>query len=123
MNNLFGRNFKYESLTTPDYYKKFTDNDLNIQFLKASNELGIDYELDNLNILSSSITIEINGHIFKIGDSSTILNANFEDNINSGDFIFEINSNSNSFFGRLDNYVIIEIKNDIITNIKFTVNE
>ena len=123
MNTLFNRNFNYESLTIPDYYKKFTDSDLNIQFLKASNELGIDYELDMLMILSSSVTVEIKGHSFKLGDSGTDLQNYFSKNPTSGDFVFEINPNNNVFFGRSENFFLVKIKNNVITEIVFVIND
>lgn len=123
MNTLFNRKFQYESLTIPDYYKRITDTDLNIQFLKASNELGIDYELDYLKILSSNVTIEIKGHSFKLGDSGTDLQNYFLKNPNSGDFVFEINPNNNIVFGTSENYFFIEIKNNVITSIMFVIND
>ncbi len=46
MNTLFGKNFTYKSLTVPDLYNNFIDKDLDIQFLKASNEPTINYELE-----------------------------------------------------------------------------
>lgn len=123
LNSLFNRNFQYESLTIPDSYKKFKDNDLNIQFLKDSNESGFDYELDMLMILSSNVNVEIKGHSFKLGDSATKLQNYFSKNPSSGDFVFQINSNSNTFFGRSENFFHIQIKNNVITGIVFVVKD
>ena len=123
MNTLFNRNFQYESLIMPDYYKKFKDNDLNIQFLKASNEAGFDYELDMLMILSSNVNVEIKGHSFKLGDSAADLQNYFLKNQSSGDFVFQINPKANTFFGRSENFFLVQIKNNVITGIVFVIND
>ncbi len=123
MNTLFNRNFQYESLTIPDYYKKFKDNDLNIQFLKDSNNSAYGYQLDMLMILSSNVNIEIKGHSFKLGDSAADLQNFFLKNPSSGDFVFQINPNGNTFFGRSENFFLVQIKNNIITKIKFVIND
>lgn len=115
MNILFGKNFTYKSLTVPDLYNNFIDKDLDIQFLKASNEPTINYELDMLRVLSSSVIVEIKGLKFKIGDPVSMLQTKFFKNTTSGNFIFEINQNSKIFFGRSENFFLVEIKNNLIS--------
>lgn len=121
MNTLFGKNFTYKSLTVPDLYNNFIDKDLDIQFLKASNEPTINYELDLLRVLSSSVIVEIKGITFKIGDPVSILQSKFLKHSTSGNFIFEINQNSNTFFGRSENFFLVEIKNNLISDITLLV--
>lgn len=121
MNTLFGKNFTYKSLTIPDLYNNFIDKDLDIQFLKASNEPHINYELDMLKILSSRVIVEIKATKFKIGDSVSILLSKFKRDATSGSFIFEIGPKSKIFFTRHENFFLVEIKNNIISGIALVI--
>ncbi len=122
MNHLFNKNFNYESSTMPEYERTITDSDLSILFIKHSNGLGFDYELVALNVLSSSIIVELKGYSFKKGDSAVNLQSYFIKNQKSGDFLFTINPNNNSF-GSYENYFLVKVNNNVITGISFFIND
>ncbi|MGB0777414.1 MAG: hypothetical protein ACPGR7_05245 [Flavobacteriaceae bacterium] len=121
LNALFNTNFELKQLDFPEVYRYFSNGDIRIKFYQENTNR--DYIISNIEVISSDVTLEIQGVDYVIGEAKP--SFLLMEKVTS--LTFEVENGSNQYFLDYVNYIAIRFalspstSQPIVTAISFTV--